>query len=231
VGNIEVNGSVQRELAIRLKPEMMAAYGVGIEQIIAAVRLENQDAPAGSLISDKSERVVRVQGKVKNVQDFERIIVARRGSGANTSAVTLGQLADVRDTQREENSLATTDGKRAISIQIRKTRGANTLEMAQAIRKQIAVLKKSLPADVKLDVSFDRSEFIRDSVDNVKHTIIEGALLTVLIVFLFLHSWRSTVITGSRCRSRCSRPSSRCTPSASPSTSSRCSRCRCRSAC
>src|SRR5436190_1157410 len=82
VGNIEVNGSVQRELAIRLKPEMMAAYGVGIDQIIAAVRLENLDAPAGSLVSDKTERVVRVQGKIKNVQDFERIIVARRGTGA-----------------------------------------------------------------------------------------------------------------------------------------------------
>jgi HAE1 family hydrophobic/amphiphilic exporter-1 len=196
VGNIEVNGSVQRELAIHLKPEMMAAYGVGIDQIVNALRIENMDAPAGTLVSDKTERVVRVQGKLRRPQDFERIIVARRGSGAATIAVTLGQLAEVRDTQREENSLATVDGKRGVSIQIRKTRGANTLDMADAIRKQIAELRKSLPADVTLEVSFDRSEFIRDSVDNVKHTIIEGALLTVMIVFLFLHSWRSTVITG-----------------------------------
>ncbi len=195
VGNIEVNGSVQRELAIRLKPEMMAAYGVGIDQIIQAVRVENMDAPAGTLVSDKSERVVRVQGKLKGPQDFERIIVARRGANGAT-AVTLGQLAEVRDTQREETSLATVDGKRGVSIQIRKTRGANTLEMAQAVRKQIEALGKTLPADVTLEVSFDQSEFIRDSVDNVKATILEGALLTVLIVFLFLHSWRSTVITG-----------------------------------
>ncbi len=196
VGHVEVNGSVQRELAIRLKPEMMAAYGVGIDQIIAAVRLENQDAPAGALISDKQERVVREQGNIKRAQDFERINVARRGSGASTSAVTLGQIAEIRDTQREETSLATKDGKRGISIQVRKTRGANTIEMAQAIRKQVETLKKTLPPDVILEVSLDRSEFIKDSVDNVKHTIIEGALLTVLIVFLFLHSWRSTVITG-----------------------------------
>jgi hydrophobic/amphiphilic exporter-1 (mainly G- bacteria), HAE1 family len=196
VGNIEVNGAVQRELAIHLKPEMMAAYGVGIDQIVGAVRIENMDAPAGTLVSDKNERVVRVQGKLKRPQDFERIIVARRGTGANTSAVTLGQLAEVRDTQREETSLATVDGRRGVSIQIRKTRGANTLDMANAIRKQIGELAKALPADVTLEVSFDRSEFIRDSVDNVKHTILEGALLTVMIVFLFLHSWRSTVITG-----------------------------------
>jgi multidrug efflux pump subunit AcrB len=115
---------------------------------------------------------------------------------ANTTAITLGQLAEVRDTQREETSLATVNGKRGVSIQIRKTRGANTLEMAQAVRKQIAELKKSLPADVTLEVSFDQSEFIKDSVNNVKTTIVEGALLTILIVFLFLHSWRSTVITG-----------------------------------
>jgi HAE1 family hydrophobic/amphiphilic exporter-1 len=196
VGNVEVNGSVQRELAIQLKPEMMAAYGIGIDQIISAVRLENMDAPAGSLVSDKMERVVRVQGKIKSPQDFERVIVARRGTGATTTAVTLGQLAEIRDTQREENSLATMDGKRSVSIQIRKTRGANTIEMARSIRAQIENLKKALPSDVRLEVSFDRSEFISDSVSNVKHTIIEGALLTVLIVFLFLHSWRSTVITG-----------------------------------
>ncbi len=196
VGNIEVNGAVKRELAVFLKPEKMAAYGVGIDQIINAIRVENQDAPAGALISDKAERVVRVQGKVKSVADFERIIVARRGANGSTSAVTLGQLADVRDTQREETSIATVDGKRAVSIQIRKTRGANTLEMATAVRRNIEELKKALPADTLLEVSFDQSIFIRDSVNNVKSTILEGALLTILIVFLFLHSWRSTVITG-----------------------------------
>ncbi|HRE12754.1 MAG TPA: efflux RND transporter permease subunit [Usitatibacteraceae bacterium] len=192
VGNIEVNGSVQRELAVFLRPEKMAAYGVGIEQVIAAIRTENQDVPAGALVSDETERVVRVKGRLRQVSDFERIIVARRGAGT----VTLGQLADVRDTQREETSLATVNGKRGVSIQIRKTRGANTLEMSQAVHAKITDLKKSLPADVRLEVSFDRSTFIRDSVDNVKRTIVEGALLTVFIVFLFLHSWRSTVITG-----------------------------------
>jgi hydrophobe/amphiphile efflux-1 (HAE1) family protein len=196
VGNIEVNGAISRELAVWLKPEMMAAYGVGIDQIVQAIRLENTDAPAGSLVSDRSERVVRVQGKLKKPQDFERIIVARRGTGASTSAVTLGQLAEVRDTQREETSLSTVNGKRGVSIQIRKTRGANTLEMSQSVRKTIEELKKTLPPDVSLEISFDQSEFIRDSVNNVRHTIIEGALLTILIVFLFLHSWRSTVITG-----------------------------------
>ncbi|MFN8695980.1 MAG: efflux RND transporter permease subunit [Burkholderiales bacterium] len=207
VGNIELSGDVGRELAINLRPEKMAAYGIGVNEVINALRTENQNIPAGALVSDTSERMVRVQGKIRNADDFSRIIVARRGgsggitaTGAtstnSSNAITLGQIADVRDAQREETSISTRDGKRAISINIRKTRGANTIEMADGVRKQVAELKKSLPSDIKLDITFDRSEFIKNGVDNVKHTILEGALLTVLIVFFFLHSWRSTVITG-----------------------------------
>ena len=195
VGTVDLSGAVSRELAILLKPEKMAAFGIGIDQIVNALRVENQDAPAGALISEKNERLVRVQGKIKSPADFERIIVARRGA-VTTTAITLGQLADVRDTQREETSVATIDGKRSISIQIRKTRGANTIDTAAAIKKNIAELKKALPPDIVLDTVWDRSRYIKESVDNVRETIIEGALLTVLIVFLFLHSWRSTVITG-----------------------------------
>jgi HAE1 family hydrophobic/amphiphilic exporter-1 len=196
VGTVEVQGDVSRELAVLLKPEKMAAFGIGIDQIVNALRVENQDAPAGALISEKNERLVRVQGKIRTPAEFERIIVARRGVGGATSAITLGQLADVRDSQREETSIATIDGKRSISIQIRKTRGANTIDTAANIRKNIAELKKSLPPDIVLDTVWDRSRYIKESVDNVRETIVEGALLTVLIVFLFLHSWRSTVITG-----------------------------------
>ena len=150
VGNIEVNGAVQRELAIHLKPEMMAAYGVGIDQIVAAIRVENQDAPAGvaGLRQDRARgaRAGQDQERPRTSSASSSRAAARRRQHA---AVTLGQLADVRDTQREETSLATVDGKRGISIQIRKTRGANThRDGADAIRKQIAELKKSLPADV-----------------------------------------------------------------------------------
>ena len=204
VGNIEVSGDVGRELAVNLRPEKMAALGIGVNEVIAAIRAENQNIAAGALVSEVTERLVRVQGKIRKAEDFSRIIVARRGGGSGgangtngaSTAITLGQVADVSDAQREEISFSTDSGKRAISIQIRKTRGANTIDMADGIKKQVAELKKSLPGDIKLDITFDRSKFIKDGVDNVKTTILEGALLTILIVFFFLHSWRSTVITG-----------------------------------
>ena len=195
VGNISLSGDVGRELAVNLRPEKLAAFGIGVNEVINAIRAENQNISAGALVSDTSERLVRVQGKIRNADDFARIIVARRGTNGSV-AVTLGQVADVSDAKREETSFSTADGKRSISIQIRKTRGANTIEMAEGIKKQVDALKKQLPADIILEITFDRSKFIKDGVNNVKITILEGALLTVLIVFLFLHSWRSTVITG-----------------------------------
>ena len=198
VGTIDISGQVQREMAIQLNPDKMAAYGISVDQVVGEIRAQNQNQAAGFLIGDRAERLVRVQGKFKAVSDFERMIIARRGNGTNStpSAITLGMIATVRDTEREETGLATNNGTRGLSVEIRKTRGANSIEAAESIRANIDKLKKTLPADFKLEITFDQSKFIKQGVDNVKHTILEGALLTVMIVFLFLHSWRSTVITG-----------------------------------
>lgn len=207
VGGIVLAGDVGRELAVNLRPEKMAAFGIGVNEVINAIRTENQDTPAGTLVSPTSERTVRIKGKIRSADEFAKIIVARRGgvgnitsTGAstsnNTTAITLGQIADVSDSQREETSYSTMDGKRSISIQIRKTRGANSIEMSESVRKQLDELKKLLPPDIVLEITQDSSTFIKQGIRNVKHTILEGAFLTILIVFLFLHSWRSTVITG-----------------------------------
>ncbi len=198
VGTIDISGQVQREMAIQLNPDKMAAYGISVDQVVGEIRAQNQNQAAGFLAGERAERLVRVQGKFKDVSDFERMIIARRGNGTNStpSAITLGMIATVRDTEREETGLATNNGRRGLSVEIRKTRGANSIEAAESIRANIDKLKKTLPADFKLEITFDQSKFIKQGVDNVKHTILEGALLTVMIVFLFLHSWRSTVITG-----------------------------------
>jgi hypothetical protein len=174
----------------------MAAYGV------ASTRSSPRFAPRTRTRrraprSEKTERLGAGAGQDPRSAEFERIIVARRGRRRqHERRSTLGQLGDVRDSQREERSIATVDGKRSISIQVRKTRGANTIDTAEAVKRNMEDLKKSLPSDIILDIGWDRSAGIKASVDNVRTTIVEGALLTVLIVFLFLHSWRSTVITG-----------------------------------
>jgi HAE1 family hydrophobic/amphiphilic exporter-1 len=196
VGTIDVSGAVQREMAVYLNTERLAAFGISVDQVVAAIRMQNQNQAAGFLVGDRTERLVRVQGKFRDAADFERLIVGRRGNNGSNAPVTLGMVAQVRDTEREETTRSTNNGERGISIEIRKTRGANSLEAAESIRNNIEKLKKSLPPDLRLAITFDRSRFIKRGVDNVRNTILEGALLTILIVFLFLHSWRSTVITG-----------------------------------
>jgi hydrophobic/amphiphilic exporter-1 (mainly G- bacteria), HAE1 family len=202
VGTIDISGSVQREMAILLNPEKMAAFGISVDQVVSQIRAQNQDQAAGFLTGDRTERLVRVQGKLKTVADFEQMIIARGGAARSNAGngsnapITLGMVATVRDTEQEEGSISTSNGKRGISIEIRKTRGANSIDAAKSIRENVEKLKKTLPADIDLEITFDQSKFIKQGVDNVKHTILEGALLTIFIVFLFLHSWRSTVITG-----------------------------------
>ncbi|MFO0233924.1 MAG: efflux RND transporter permease subunit, partial [Burkholderiales bacterium] len=192
VGRVSVVGGVRREVQVVLRPAEMEALKVGVDQVLAALRNENQELPAGSIVTREREQSVQVRGRLKSVADFERIVVARRGG----QPVYLGQVARVVDGQEERESLALVDGERAISLDIVKAQGENTIAVVDNVRRIAAGLQKQLPPDVKIVTVRDQSTAIRNSVKSVQRNIVEGAILTVVIVFLFLSSWRSTVITG-----------------------------------
>ena len=192
VGNVNINGSVVRQVLIYLKPSQMQAYGVGVDQVISAIQATNQDFPSGSISRGGTEQLVRVEGKIKDPKGFENIIVTRQGS----APVYLRQVAEVVDGQEEETSIARINGKRSISVGVFKVQDANVVETGDGIRKAIDDLKQRLPAGVEIKLINSTADDIKSSLDNVKATILEGAILTVIIVFLFLHSWRSTVITA-----------------------------------
>ena len=192
VGSVTLVGGTRRAVNIDLDPAAMEALGVTADQIATAVRNENQDLPVGTLKTSERDRVVQVLSRLKNPKDFEQIIVARRGG----SAVHLSQVAKVSDATEEVNSLALYNGQRTLLLQVQKAQDENTIAVTDGLKKTIEALKAELPPGVKLEPIADGSRPIRVSVDNVRRTLIEGALLTVLIVFLFLNSWRSTVITG-----------------------------------
>ncbi|MFC7518785.1 efflux RND transporter permease subunit [Herbaspirillum sp. GCM10030257] len=195
VGSVSLVGGVKREIQIYVKPSEMEALGIGIDQVINALRNENQELPTGAIRSVDDEKVVQIQGRVKNPQDFNRIIVARRGG----QPVTLSQIATVVDGQEEQESLALYNGKRTLALQILKAQGQNTIDVADGMNEAMKELEPRLAAlypGIKIEVIKDSSRQIRTGVDNVRRTMLEGAALTILIVFLFLNSWRSTVITG-----------------------------------
>ncbi|MFN4142855.1 efflux RND transporter permease subunit [Aestuariivirga sp.] len=192
VGSATIVGGVRRQIDVLLKPERLEAFGIGIDQVLDTIRSENQDLPAGSVTSGREDRVVQIEGAAKTPDELGRFILAQREG----VPVRLADVAEIADSQEEKASLASFNGKPALAIDIVKVQGANTIAVADGIFAALARMNEDLPADVKLSVVRDSSKGIRSSVSNVRSTLIEGGFLTIAIVFLFLHSWRSTVITG-----------------------------------
>ncbi|MBS7807543.1 efflux RND transporter permease subunit [Variovorax sp. PCZ-1] len=192
VGSVSLVGATKREINIYLNPQALEAYGISGDQVASAIRNENQDLPVGAVRSLAQERVVQVQSRVQRPEDFAKIIVARKAG----AAITVGQLARVSDGAQEAENLALYNGERTLLLSVQKSQDENTIEVVDGLKKTIAEMEKLLPPGVKLQEIQDNSRSIRVSVNNVRQTLIEGAFLTVLIVFLFLNSWRSTVITG-----------------------------------
>jgi HAE1 family hydrophobic/amphiphilic exporter-1 len=201
VGSITLVGGAKREINIYLDPVAMEALGITTEQVVAAVRNENQDLPLGAIRSLTQDRVVQIAARMQRPEDFGRIIVARKGSGAGGQAaagtpVRVDQVARVADGAQELESLALYNGERTLLLSVQKSQDENTIEVVDGLRKTLQAMAAELPPGLRLEPIMDASRPIRVAVENVRETLIEGALLTVLIVFLFLNSWRSTVITG-----------------------------------
>jgi len=192
VGSVSLVGGTRREINLYLQPAAMEAFGVTAEQVVSAVRNENQDLPVGAIRSLEQERMVQIESRMKRPEDFERIIVARKG---NTS-VRLSQVARVQDGAQELETMALYNGQRTLLMTVQKAQDENTIDVIDGLVKTVTEMKSQTPAGIRLESITDSSRPIRVAVDNVRRTLIEGAILTVLIVFLFLNSWRSTVITG-----------------------------------
>ncbi|HZR36017.1 MAG TPA: efflux RND transporter permease subunit [Nevskia sp.] len=200
VGNIQAIGETVRQVQVHLKPAQLDAYRISVNQVIQAIQDANQDLPAGSIIHGPKETQVRLTGRMKTPAEFGRIIVAMQGGAVYLQQagipVYLDQVADVVDGDAEETSIARVNGKRSVALLIFKVQNANIVQVGDGVREALAELKKRLPDDVHIETMYSNADGIKAQLSGVKQTILEGALLTIAIVFLFLHSWRSTIITG-----------------------------------
>ena len=192
VGSVTMVGGTKREINIYLNPQALESFGITPEQVANAVRNENQDFPLGNIQSKEQDRIIQIEGRMQRPEDFERIIVARK----NGAPVRVAQLARVADGPQEVENLALYNGARTLLLSVQKAQDENTIAVVDNLHKTLADMKAQLPPGLRLEPIMDGSRQIRVSVENVRRTLIEGAALTVLIVFLFLNSWRSTVITG-----------------------------------
>ncbi len=192
VADVRIVGGQVRELTVELRPEALAAAGLSAGDVVNALRAQNLAAPVGRLNAPLTERSIRLQGRLDTPEEFAQIAVATR----NGQVVRLGQVATAKDGSEEQRTLALFDGRDAVGIEVLKTKGYSTTSVADEVKARARALGARLPAGAKLEVVQDAGERVRRSVDEVEVTLLEGALLTVLVVFLFLNSWRSTVITG-----------------------------------
>jgi hydrophobic/amphiphilic exporter-1 (mainly G- bacteria), HAE1 family len=192
VAEVRVSGGAERELTVQLRPADLTAAGVSVDQVVNALRAQNLAVPVGRVEGPISERTIRLQGRLDTPEQFQQLVVAERGG----TIIRLGEVADVLDGAEEARTMALFNGKPAIGIDVRRTKGYSTTAVADRVKAKVAQLQATLPGNVKLDVVRDAGERVANSVKNVEEALLTGALLTVLVVFLFLNSWRSTVITG-----------------------------------
>ncbi|ANH67617.1 efflux RND transporter permease subunit [Mitsuaria sp. 7] len=192
VAKVDVGGMAVREVRIDLDPTRLRAYNITPAEISTALNAANTDAPVGLISNRYDDAMLRVEGKVKDPKQFVNVVVARRGD----LALTLGDLGTLSERERELDSIARINGQPAVTFNIFKQQDANIVQTGEAVKAAVEELRKSLPKDMELRLVYVNSDFVKHSLDGLRHTLVEGALLTIAIVFLFLHSWRSTIITG-----------------------------------
>jgi len=193
VGAVDLVGGSKREVAIRVDPYKMEALGITLTQIIGALGNDTVAVPTGNLRKDTREIALRVDAKAKQVSDFDYVVVGN----LKGRPIELRELATIIDGVEESRSLAMLDGENAVALELRRQKGGNTVEMVNNVSAVLGHLKPELDEmGVEVFKAKDNSWFITDSVHDVVVTIILGGFITILVVFFFLKSWRSTVITS-----------------------------------
>jgi multidrug efflux pump subunit AcrB len=193
VARVTPLGLSTRQVRIDLDPQRLRAFGLTPADVSAAIARANTDQPVGLLQAHAEDSIVRVEGRIRDPKQFADIVVARNAGGG---VVLLGDLGKLVEREQEPDSLSRIDGKPAITFNVYKQQDANIIRTGVAIKEAAEAMKKTLPPGVELKTVYASSDWVAQSLDGVKKTLVEGALLTIAIVFLFLHSWRSTVITG-----------------------------------
>ncbi len=192
VGKVRLTGGSKREVSVQVDPARLEALGMGVDEVIGGLAAENVNTPLGRLNQREKETPLRVSGKPAVVEEFESMVIARR----DAHPVALGEVADVVDGVEEQRSLALVNGIPAVAVDVMKQSKTNTVGVADTVKAEVEKLNAEMPAGTQVELVRDASTWIRESVSDVQNTMIIGGFLTVLIVFCFLNSWRSTVITG-----------------------------------
>jgi multidrug efflux pump subunit AcrB len=192
VAVVDVGGSLRRELSVLLRSEKLREYNVSVSEIVNALRSQNTTSPVGRVKGPLDEQSIRLVGRIESPAEFEQIVIRRRGN----EVVRLGQVGSISDAFAEPASFSVRSGHPNVSISVTRSRDASTVSVANKVRALMMELNKTLPKGTKLEVTRDGGEEAQSNLDNVIESLMFGAVLTIFVVYVFLNSWRSTLITA-----------------------------------
>ncbi len=192
VGEVAFTGDRHREIQLLLDKDRMNAYGLTVDQVRSAVQRQNVEIPGGSFLAGPKEIALRTMGRIRDVDDFNKIIIAYNGG----SVITFRDIGRVLDTVEEPRSVARLDGRQAVSLMVRKQSGTNTVTVIDAVMQRLERIKRTLPPDIKIQTTRDQSTFIRRSFKEIQHHLILGGFLASIVVLLFMRNFRSTIISA-----------------------------------
>jgi HAE1 family hydrophobic/amphiphilic exporter-1 len=197
VAAVNVSGGEQRELSVGVDRDRLDAYGVGIGSVVDALRGANLNLPAGSIKEGPRDYSIRTVGEYANAREIaDTRLSLPGGSGSAGGLVRIGDIAEVRDTVAEPDSIVRLNGQPTVVLSIQKQSDANTVAVADGIKGELAAMQSVLPTGVHAVISSDQSAFVKQALHDVNTSLLEGVLLVVLIVFLFLHTARATFIVA-----------------------------------
>lgn len=193
VGEIFLGGFLERNLRVWIDTQKLLAYQLTVEDVVTAIQMEHVEIPAGKLETQEKESSVRAMGEARSVEEFEKIVINNRNGKPIYRPIKLSEVARIEDGLADLRRMSRVGGQPAVGLGIRKQRGANTVAVANGVKKKLAELQRELPADFSINVNFDSSKFISDSVNELFLTLILSAILTSLVCWLFLGSWSSNL--------------------------------------
>jgi HAE1 family hydrophobic/amphiphilic exporter-1 len=193
VGSVGYNGERKREIQLLLNADRLNAYGLTVDQVRTAIERQNVEIPGGQFTAGPADVALRTMGRIKNVEDFNRIVISYRADG---SVITFADVGRVQDTTQEVRSATRLSGTPAIGVQVRKQSGTNTVEVVDRVQERLQRIQAQLPQDIQISIGNDQSRFIRRSFEDIKLHLILGGLLASVVVFLFIRNLRVTFIAA-----------------------------------
>lgn len=190
VAQVDLYGEQKYAVRVQIDPRELAVRGIGIDEVETAVREANSNLATGELNTGTKARTVRSTGQLENAGEFRELIVAYR----NGAPIRLKQLARVLDSVEEDKNLGWFNNERGVVIAVQRQPGANTVEVVDRVMGLLPTFREQLPAGVKLELLYDRSQSIRSSLHEVEFTLVLAVALVVLVIFLFLRNLRATLI-------------------------------------